>query len=87
MLSRVVVGRGDEKAVKSATAASTITNLCDVYTQNDLEDKWKELLTVYDVRLSRACYSREENSRNVTRSIALNDFFVAPNSNAAMTTI
>lgn len=52
MLSRVVAGRGDERAVKSATAASTVSNLCDVYTQNDLEDKWKELLTVYDVRLA-----------------------------------
>lgn len=51
MLSRVVAGRGDEKAVKSATAASTISDLCDVYTQSDLEDKWKELLTVYDVCL------------------------------------
>jgi hypothetical protein len=40
----------DEKAAKSATAAATICDLCDVYTQNGLEGKWSELLKVYDVR-------------------------------------
>uniref|UniRef100_K3WQA4 Uncharacterized protein n=1 Tax=Globisporangium ultimum (strain ATCC 200006 / CBS 805.95 / DAOM BR144) TaxID=431595 RepID=K3WQA4_GLOUD len=40
----------DEKAAKSATAAATICDLCDVYTQNGLEGKWSELLKVYDQR-------------------------------------
>lgn len=41
----------DERAAKSATAAATICDLCDVYTQNDIEGKWNELLKVYDVRV------------------------------------
>ncbi|CAH0517814.1 unnamed protein product [Peronospora belbahrii] len=40
----------DHKAAGDASAVASICVLCDLYTRNDLEGRWKELAAIYDQR-------------------------------------
>jgi hypothetical protein len=43
-------------APKRAPAAALLCSLADLYTRNDLEGKWRELVSVYEV--SRAAFPK-----------------------------